>query len=139
MADQDVKERPTTTEPTRENPIGPIGTEVIFENDQVRVWDMRVAPGGKKAWHHHKLDYVIINVSGGKKAWHHHTMDYVIINITGGRIELENVDGKTIIADDKVGGVIWNDAGQKHELRNLSGGLYQNILVELKNGKNNIK
>src|SRR5579872_6342177 len=109
MAEQDLKERPTTTEPTRENPSGPIGTEVIFENDQVRVWDMKVA-------------------AGGKKAWHHHTMDYVIINITGGRIELE-----------KVGGVIWNDAGQKHELRNLSGGLYQNILVELKNGKNNVK
>ena len=103
-------------EPTRENPCGPIGTEVIFENDQVRVWDMKVPSGGKKSWHHHKLDYVIINVTGGK-------------------IELENVDGHTIIADDKVGGVIWNDAGQKHELRNLSGRPYQNILVELKNGK----
>jgi quercetin dioxygenase-like cupin family protein len=120
MAEQDLKERATTTEPTRENPSGPIGTEVIFENDQVRVWDMKVAPGGKKAWHHHKLDYVIINVTGGK-------------------IELENVDGHTIIADDKVGGVIWNDAGQKHELRNLSGQLYQNILVELKNGKQSLK
>ena len=120
MAEQDLKERATTTEPTRENPSGPIGTEVLFENDQVRVWDMKVAPGGKKPWHHHKLDYVIINVTGGK-------------------IELENVDGHIIIADDKVGGVIWNDAGQKHELRNLSGQLYQNILVELKNGKQSLK
>jgi quercetin dioxygenase-like cupin family protein len=120
MSEQKVADRPVTSEPTRENPSGPIGTEVIFENDQVRVWDMKVAPGGKKAWHHHKLDYVIINVTGGK-------------------IELENVDGHTIIADDKVGGVIWNDAGQKHELRNLSGQPYQNILVELKNGKQNLK
>ena len=47
-------------EPTRENPNGAIGTEILFENDQVRVWDMQVAPGGKKAWHHHMLDYVII-------------------------------------------------------------------------------
>ena len=31
--------------------------------------------------------------------------------------------------------MIWRDAGEKHELRNLSGELYQNILVELKNGK----
>jgi quercetin dioxygenase-like cupin family protein len=120
MADQDVKERKATTEPTRENPCGPIGTEVIFENDQVRVWDMKVAPGGKKAWHHH-------------------TMDYVIINISGGKIELENVNGHTIIADDKVGGVIWRDAGEKHELRNLSGKPYQNILVELKHGKQSPK
>jgi beta-alanine degradation protein BauB len=113
MAGQDLKERQKTTEPTRENPSGPIGTEVIFENDQVRVWDMKVPAGGKKAWHHHKPDYVV----------------------TGGKIELENVDGHTIIADDKIGGVIWNDAGQKHELRNLCGQPYQNILVELKNGK----
>jgi len=116
MADQDVKERKVATEPTRENPCGPIGTEVIFENEQVRVWDMKVA-------------------AGGKKAWHHHTMDYVIINISGGKIELEDVGGRSIIADDKVGGVIWKDAGEKHELRNLSGKPYQNILVELKRGK----
>ena len=36
-------------EPSRENPNGPIGTEIIFENDQVRVWDMRVPARGKKA------------------------------------------------------------------------------------------
>ena len=116
MAEQKLAERPVANEPTRENPSGPIGTEVIYENDQVRVWDMVVAPRGKKAWHHH-------------------TLDYVIINVTGGKIELENVDGHSFIADDKVGGVIWNDAGQKHELRNLSGKPYRNILVELKNGK----
>ncbi len=108
------------SEPGRENPNGPIGTEIVFENEQVRVWDMRVPPRGRKAWHHH-------------------TMDYVIINLTGGKIELENVDGRCIIADDKVGGVIWKDAGEKHELRNLSGKPYQNILVELKNGKSSLK
>ena len=42
------------------------------------------------------------------------------------------MQGHSIIADDKVGGVIWRDAGEKHELRNFSGRLYQNILVELK-------
>jgi beta-alanine degradation protein BauB len=103
-------------EPTRENPCGPIGTEVVYENEQVRVWDM-VVP------------------ARGKKAWHHHTMDYVIINVTGGKIELENVDGHSIIADDKEGGVIWRNAGEKHELRNLEDKPYRNILVELKNGK----
>jgi beta-alanine degradation protein BauB len=120
MAQQKLAEREVTSEPTRENPCGPIGTEILFENDQVRVWDMKVP-------------------AGGKKAWHHHTLDYVIINVTGGKIELENVGGHSIIADDKVGGVIWRDAGEKHELRNLSAQLYQNILVELKNGKHSLK
>ncbi len=100
-------------EPTRDNPNGPIGTEVIFENDQVRIWDMKVAPRGKKAWHHH-------------------TMDYVIVSVTGGRVEIENVDGDSYIGEDKVGGVIWQDAGQKHELRNLTDAPYRNILIELK-------
>jgi quercetin dioxygenase-like cupin family protein len=103
----------TKDEPTRENPNGPIGTEVVFENDRVRVWDMRVGPRGKKAWHHHKLDYIIISVTGGK-------------------VEIENVEGHSYIGDDKVGGVIWQAAGQRHELRNLTDAPYQNILVELK-------
>ncbi|HVG50398.1 MAG TPA: hypothetical protein VM867_02060 [Xanthobacteraceae bacterium] len=102
-----------SNEPTRENPNGPIGTEILFENDQVRVWDMKVAPHGKKAWHHH-------------------TMDYVIISVTGGKVEIENVAGKSYIGEDKVGGIIWQDAGEKHELRNLTDQPYRNILVELK-------
>jgi quercetin dioxygenase-like cupin family protein len=101
------------SEPSRDNPNGPIGTEVVFENDQVRVWDMRVAPRGKKAWHHH-------------------TMDYVIVNVTGGKVEIENVQGQTYVAEDKAGRVIWRDAGEKHELRNLTDAPYRNILVELK-------
>ena len=104
------------TAPSRENPNGPIGSEVLFENDRVRVWDMRVAPRGKKPWHHH-------------------TMDYVIISVTGGKAEIENVQGHSHIANDKAGGVIWRDAGEKHELRNLTDEPYQNILVELKLAK----
>jgi quercetin dioxygenase-like cupin family protein len=100
-------------EPSRENPCGKIGTEVVFENDQVRIWDMRVGPHGIKPWHHH-------------------TLDYVIISVTGGKVEIENAEGKSYIGEDKVGGVIWQDAGQKHELRNLTAAPYQNILVELK-------
>ena len=51
----------------------------------------------------------------GKKAWHYHTMDYVIINISGGNAEIENVQGQSYIANDKAGGVIWKDAGEKRE------------------------
>jgi quercetin dioxygenase-like cupin family protein len=105
-----------SSEPTRENPNGPIGTEIIFENEQVRVWDMRVGPHGKKPWHHH-------------------AKDYVIINLTGGKAEIENGAGQSYIADDKPGGVIWKDAGEKHELCNLTDQPYRNILIELKSGK----
>ena len=101
------------SEPTRENPCGPIGTEILFENDQVRVWDMQVPPGGKKAWHHH-------------------TLDYIIINVTGGKIELENVQGHSFIADDK--GRRRDLARRRREARatQFERQAYQNILVELK-------
>ena len=101
---------------TQDRELGPVGTRVVFENDRVRVWDMRVAPRGKKPWHHH-------------------TMDYVIISVTGGKAEIETVQGHSHIANDKAGGVIWRDAGEKHELRNLTDEPYQNILVELKPAK----
>jgi quercetin dioxygenase-like cupin family protein len=100
-------------EPTRENPCGTIGTRIIFENDLVRVWDMQVGPRGRKPWHHHKLPYVIIPISGG-------------------RVEIENVEGKVYYGEEKGGEAIWRDAGEKHELRNLTDAPYQNVLVEIK-------
>ena len=35
--------------------LGPVGTKVVFENDQVRVWVLRLAPGGRSAVHQHDL------------------------------------------------------------------------------------
>ena len=110
MSEQDTL---TKKEPTRENPSGPIGSKVIFENDLVRIWDMQVAPRGKKAWHHHKLPYVIVP-------------------ITGGKVEIENTEGKVYQGEEGPGEAIWREAGEKHELRNLTDQPYRNILVELK-------
>jgi quercetin dioxygenase-like cupin family protein len=101
--------------PTRENPCGPIGSEVLFENSQVRIWAMNVPPGERKAWHHHKLPYLIVAM-------------------TGGAIEIESVDGSVVQPAEKIGDVIWRDPGEKHELRNLGDTVYRNVLIELKNG-----
>ena len=35
----------------------PIGTELVFEDDSVRVWRIDLAPGEKAGWHTHFLDY----------------------------------------------------------------------------------
>ena len=100
-------------QPTRDNPNGPIGSEVVFENEQVRIWAMNVPPGGHKAWHHHQLPYIIVAM-------------------TGGAIEIESVDGKIVRPAEKVGDVMWRDPGEKHELRNLGDTTYRNVLIELK-------
>ena len=51
-----------------ERVLGPIGTEVIFENDRVRVWQLRLGPGERSAVHRHEHDYVLVQVSGGRIA-----------------------------------------------------------------------
>jgi quercetin dioxygenase-like cupin family protein len=103
----------TQEEFTRENPNGPIGSSVTFENDLVRVWNLHVEPRGRKPWHTHRHPYVIVAVSGGK-------------------VEIENVAGHVYRVDEQAGQIIWRDAGERHELRNLTDAPYENILIELK-------
>ncbi len=51
-----------------ERVLGGVGTSVLFENDRVRVWELRLAPGERSDVHRHELDYVLVQVSGGKIA-----------------------------------------------------------------------
>lgn len=53
---------------TGERVLGPIGTEVIFENDRVRVWEMRLAPGEASAVHRHDHDYMLVQIDGDRIA-----------------------------------------------------------------------
>ena len=74
--------------------LGPIGNRVIFENDQVRVWELAVDPGKSKGVHRHELPYVIVPM-------------------TDGEIEIKSIDGSSLSARrTKVGEAIWRDAGE---------------------------
>lgn len=44
--------------------LGPIGDRVLFEDDQIRVWDMVLEPGERSPLHHHEHDYVVVVVEG---------------------------------------------------------------------------
>lgn len=48
--------------------LGDIGSEVVFENDQVRIWQLRLEPGQESAVHRHELDHVLIQISGDRIA-----------------------------------------------------------------------
>jgi predicted metal-dependent enzyme (double-stranded beta helix superfamily) len=48
--------------------LGDIGTNVIFEDDQVRVWRLKLAPGEESPIHRHELDHLLIQVSGDRIA-----------------------------------------------------------------------
>ena len=47
---------------------GPGGGEVIFENDRVRITDMRLGPGERSKLHTHALDYMLIQIEGDRIA-----------------------------------------------------------------------
>jgi len=94
--------------------LGPIGDYVMFENDQVRVWDFVVEPGRSKGWHRHELPYVIIPM-------------------TEGQIEIESaLTGQIERPKSVIGSPIWRDAGEVHDLRNVGESSYRNIIIELK-------
>ena len=48
--------------------LGGVGTKVVFENDQVRVWVLKLAPGERSAVHRHDLDHLLIQVKGDRIA-----------------------------------------------------------------------
>jgi len=51
---------------TRE--LGGVGTGVLFENDRVRIWELRLGPGEKSDVHQHELDHILVLVSGDRIA-----------------------------------------------------------------------
>ena len=50
------------------NGVERVGSKLLFENDRVRVWELRLAPGQTEALHEHKHDYVMIQIDGDRVA-----------------------------------------------------------------------
>jgi len=56
------------TERERERVLGGVGTRIVFEDDRVRVWQLRLAPGEDSPVHRHELDHLLIQVAGDRVA-----------------------------------------------------------------------
>lgn len=46
--------------------LGPIGDRVLFEDEQIRVWEMVLEPGESSPLHHHEHDYIVVVVEGDR-------------------------------------------------------------------------
>ncbi|MFE9566514.1 hypothetical protein ACFYM0_36080 [Streptomyces sp. NPDC006487] len=55
---------------TQDRALGGIGSRILFENDRVRVWELRLAPGERSDVHRHELDHVLIQIAGDRIAVH---------------------------------------------------------------------
>jgi hypothetical protein len=44
--------------------LAPIATRVLYEDEQVRIWDQRLEPGEVLPAHRHEHDYMLCNIQG---------------------------------------------------------------------------
>jgi beta-alanine degradation protein BauB len=92
----------------------PIVTELMFEDDSVRVWRIELAPGQEAGWHTHYLDYTSIVVEGDV-------------------VERPNADGTVDRIQVTPGAIMrWNQGTLRHALRNIGAKTFRNVIVEIK-------
>jgi quercetin dioxygenase-like cupin family protein len=91
--------------------LQPIGTTVLFEDDEVRVWKLDLGPGEATPRHEHKHDYAFVVVVGGST-------------------ETVNSDGTSEQSTHRRGDVVHHQAPLVHELRNLGDSRYVEVIVE---------
>jgi len=48
--------------------LGDVATRLVYENDRVRIWELRLPPGAESPVHAHELDYVLVQIAGDKVA-----------------------------------------------------------------------
>ena len=46
----------------------PIGTDLIYEDERIRVWRIELAPGEVAGFHTHMLDYTTVVVDGDRSS-----------------------------------------------------------------------
>jgi mannose-6-phosphate isomerase-like protein (cupin superfamily) len=99
------------------DPIGNVANTLLYEDDDVRVWEMNLAPGEHSDLHHHEHDYLLVIDSGDLVAGvppKDSPMDFFV-----GKVPL---DGNTVRVPK--GGTEWAfNVGKK---------TYHEILIELK-------
>jgi hypothetical protein len=104
---------------TEERVLGGVGTKVIYEDDRVRVWQLRLAPGQRSAIHRHELDHLLIQVSGDRIA--------VIPEADG-----EGPFREYLEADVVPGATVFVPRGGVETAHNVGSLPYREVIVELK-------
>lgn len=93
--------------------LGPVGQEIVFENEQVRVWEISLEPGQRQPWHRHDNPYLVIAIEAADN-------------------RIDPIDGDAQFQHESVGGVIYREAGETHMLTNNGQTRYRCRLIELK-------
>lgn len=96
-----------------DRPLGNVANKLLFENELVRVWEMRLAPGERSDRHRHDLPYLLCIVEGSR----------VDAEIEGtGRIEIPVQPGSVFCVPP----------GSTETAVNATAQIFCEILIELK-------
>lgn len=99
--------------------FGAIGTNVVYEDDAVRVWRLKLAPGEESPIHRHELDHLLIQVSGDRIA-------------VVPEPDTEGPFREVLEADVVPGAVVHVPRGGVERARNVGSKQYLEMIVELK-------
>jgi quercetin dioxygenase-like cupin family protein len=102
-----------------ERVIGDIGSRMLFENDRVRVWELRLEPGARSDVHRHDLDHLLVMVSGGRIA-------------VDPEPDSNGEYRDYFAADTKAGDVVFMKRGGVETAVNEGDTAYHEIVIELK-------
>jgi hypothetical protein len=91
--------------------------KVVFDNDRVRVLEFNSKPG--------------MGVCG--TGMHSHP-PHLTVALSPAKVRVKLPDGKEIMAENKLGDVVWAEA-ETHETENLSGHDVRALIIELKSTK----
>jgi len=94
--------------------LGDVGQRIVFENEQVRIWEINLEPGQVQDFHLHYHPYVIISLGGGEN-------------------EIETIFGDKRMTNEPLGSTVFmNEMRPVHKLTNKSTARYLSRLIELK-------
>lgn len=108
-----------------------VGTEKVFENDKVIVWNFELAPGEETPIHTHEHSYMWYAISGAPlQVFDENGEDLGMIDISTGAIYSLKLDNGEIEVLSEPGKGMRIPA--RHKARNVGPTPYREVLVEYK-------
>lgn len=93
--------------------LGEVGTQIVYENEHVRVWEVALAPGERQPWHRHANPYLVIALAAADN-------------------RIDPLGGDPREVHESAGGIVYRELGEVHMLTNRGTAPYRSRLVELK-------
>ena len=93
--------------------LGDVGTHELFENENVKVWNLVLEPGQTSDWHRH-------------------TMHYLFVVTEPGTLKAEYDDGTSRVETYHLGQVVMGQKESVHRVTNVGDARWSNAIIEIK-------